>query len=66
MRLKADLTLLFVSVLGVELLFFQRIFGEQGGVYYFNGLAFCLAHSFCFRSFENERQFLIGSSFGWA
>lgn len=42
MRLKADLTLLFVSILWGSAFVFQRIVGEQGGVYYFNGLRFWL------------------------
>ena len=42
MRLKADLTLLLVSVLWGSAFVFQRIVGEQGGVYYFNGLRFLL------------------------
>ena len=42
MRLKADLTLLFVSILWGSAFVFQRIVGEQGGVYYFNGMRFLL------------------------
>jgi drug/metabolite transporter (DMT)-like permease len=42
MRLKADLTLLFVSVLWGSAFVFQRVVGEQGGVYFFNGLRFLL------------------------
>jgi drug/metabolite transporter (DMT)-like permease len=42
MRLKADLTLLFVSMLWGSAFVFQRIVGEQGGVYYFNGMRFLL------------------------
>ena len=42
MRLKADLTLLFVSILWGSAFVFQRVVGEQGGVYYFNGLRFWL------------------------
>jgi drug/metabolite transporter (DMT)-like permease len=42
MRLKADLTLLFVSILWGSAFVFQRIVGEQGGVYYFNGTRFLL------------------------
>jgi drug/metabolite transporter (DMT)-like permease len=42
MRLKADLTLLFVSILWGSAFVFQRIVGQQGGVYYFNGLRFLL------------------------
>ena len=42
MRLKADLTLLLVSVLWGSAFVFQRIVGEQGGVYYFNGMRFLL------------------------
>jgi drug/metabolite transporter (DMT)-like permease len=42
MRLKADLTLLFVSMLWGSAFVFQRIVGQQGGVYYFNGLRFLL------------------------
>jgi drug/metabolite transporter (DMT)-like permease len=42
MRLKADLTLLFVSVLWGSAFVFQRIVGEQGGVYFFNGMRFLL------------------------
>jgi hypothetical protein len=34
MRLKADLTLLFVSVLWGSAFVFQRVVGEQGGVFY--------------------------------
>jgi len=42
MRLKADLTLLLVSILWGSAFVFQRIVGEQGGVYFFNGLRFLL------------------------
>lgn len=42
MRLKADLTLLLVSILWGSAFVFQRIVGEQGGVYLFNGLRFLL------------------------
>lgn len=42
MRLKADLALLFVSILWGSAFVFQRIVGEQGGVYYFNGMRFLL------------------------
>ena len=42
MRLKADLTLLIVSILWGSAFVFQRIVGEQGGVYLFNGLRFLL------------------------
>ena len=42
MRLKADLTLLFVSILWGSAFVFQRIVGQQGGVYYFNGMRFLL------------------------
>jgi drug/metabolite transporter (DMT)-like permease len=42
MRLKADLTLLFVSVFWGSAFVFQRVVGEQGGVYYFNGMRFLL------------------------
>jgi len=42
MRLKADLTLLFVSILWGSAFVFQRIVGEQGSVYYFNGMRFLL------------------------
>ena len=42
MRLKADLTLLFVSILWGSAFVFQRIVGEQGDVYYFNGFRFLL------------------------
>lgn len=42
MRLKADLTLLFVSMLWGSAFVFQRIVGQQGGVYYFNGMRFLL------------------------
>ena len=42
MRLKADLALLFVSMLWGSAFVFQRIVGEQGGVYYFNGMRFLL------------------------
>jgi drug/metabolite transporter (DMT)-like permease len=42
MRLKADLTLLLVSVLWGSAFVFQRVVGEQGGVYYFNGMRFLL------------------------
>jgi drug/metabolite transporter (DMT)-like permease len=42
MRLKADLTLLFISMLWGSAFVFQRIVGEQGGVYYFNGMRFLL------------------------
>jgi drug/metabolite transporter (DMT)-like permease len=42
MRLKADLTLLFVSVLWGSAFVFQRVVGEQGGVFYFNGMRFLL------------------------
>jgi len=46
MRLKADLTLLFISILWGSAFVFQRIVGEQGGVYYFNGLRFLLGAFF--------------------
>ena len=42
MRIKADLTLLFVSILWGSAFVFQRMVGEQGGVYYFNGMRFML------------------------
>lgn len=42
MRLRADLTLLFVSILWGSAFVFQRIVGEQGDVYYFNGMRFLL------------------------
>lgn len=42
MRFKADLTLLFVSVLWGSAFVFQRVVGEQGNVYFFNGLRFLL------------------------
>lgn len=42
MRLKADLTLLFASMLWGSAFVFQRIVGQQGGVYYFNGMRFLL------------------------
>jgi len=42
MRLKADLTLLFVSMLWGSAFVFQRIVGERGSVYYFNGMRFLL------------------------
>lgn len=42
MRLKADLMLLFVSILWGSAFVFQRMVGEQGGVYFFNGLRFLL------------------------
>ncbi|MBN1451390.1 MAG: DMT family transporter [Anaerolineales bacterium] len=42
MRLKADLTLLFVSMLWGSAFVFQRIVGAQGSVYYFNGMRFLL------------------------
>ena len=40
MRFKADLTLLLISVLWGSAFVSQRIVGEQGGVYYFNGMRF--------------------------
>ena len=42
MRLKADLTLLLVTILWGSAFVFQRIVGEQGGVYFFNGMRFLL------------------------
>ena len=42
MRLKADLTLLFVSLLWGSAFVFQRIVGELGGVYFFNGMRLLL------------------------
>jgi len=42
MRLKADLTLLLVSLLWGSAFVFQRIVGEQGVVYIFNGMRFLL------------------------
>ena len=43
MRLKADLTLLLVSVLWGSAFVAQRVVGQMGGVYYFNGLRYLLA-----------------------
>lgn len=43
MRLKADLTLLLVSILWGSAFVAQRIAGQMGGVYYFNGLRYLLA-----------------------
>lgn len=43
MRLKADLTLLFVSILWGTAFVAQRVAGQLGGVYYFNGLRYMLA-----------------------
>ena len=42
MRFKADLALLCVSVLWGSAFVFQRMVGEQGSVYYFNGFRFFL------------------------
>lgn len=42
MRLKADLLLLLVSILWGSAFVFQRIAGEQGVVYFFNGVRFLL------------------------
>ncbi|WKZ45757.1 MAG: DMT family transporter [Anaerolineales bacterium] len=43
MRLKADLTLLLVSILWGSAFVAQRVAGQMGGVYYFNGLRYLLA-----------------------
>lgn len=43
MRLKADLTLLFVSILWGSAFVAQRVAGQLGGVYYFNGVRYLLA-----------------------
>jgi drug/metabolite transporter (DMT)-like permease len=43
MRLKADLTLLLVSILWGSAFVAQRVAGQLGGVYYFNGLRYLLA-----------------------
>ncbi|MCC6299739.1 MAG: DMT family transporter [Anaerolineales bacterium] len=43
MRLKADLTLLIVSILWGSAFVAQRVAGQMGGVYYFNGLRYLLA-----------------------
>lgn len=43
MRVKADLTLLFVSILWGSAFVAQRIAGQLGGVYFFNGLRYLLA-----------------------
>lgn len=42
MRFKADLTLLFISIVWGSAFVFQRIVAEQGVVYYFNGARFLL------------------------
>ena len=42
MRFKADLTLFFISMLWGSSFVFQRIVGQQGGIYFFNGLRFLL------------------------
>ena len=55
MRLKADLTLLFISILWGSAFVFQRIVGEQGGVYYFNGMRFLLG-AFILLPFVRKRQ----------
>lgn len=43
MRLKADLTLLSVSILWGSAFVAQRVAGQLGGVYYFNGVRYFLA-----------------------
>lgn len=43
MRLQADLTLLLVSILWGSAFVAQRVAGQLGGVYYFNGLRYLLA-----------------------
>ncbi len=43
MRLKADLTLLFVSIIWGSAFVAQRIAGQMGGVYLFNGARYILA-----------------------
>jgi drug/metabolite transporter (DMT)-like permease len=55
MRLKADLTLLFISILWGSAFVFQRIVGEQGGVYYFNGMRFLLG-AFILLPFIRKRE----------
>jgi drug/metabolite transporter (DMT)-like permease len=66
MRLKADLTLLIVSVLWGSAFVFQRVVGEQGGVYYFNGMRFLLGAVILFpfiwkkREISREQWFWMG------
>jgi drug/metabolite transporter (DMT)-like permease len=55
MRLKADLTLLCISILWGSAFVFQRIVGEQGGVYYFNGMRFLLG-AFILLPFIRKRE----------
>ena len=43
MRLKADLTLLIVSVIWGSAFVAQRVAGQMGSVYYFNGARYLLA-----------------------
>lgn len=64
MRLKADLTLLFISILWGSAFVFQRIVGEQGGVYYFNGLRFWLG-AFLLVPFIRKRHPASGKQWLW-
>jgi drug/metabolite transporter (DMT)-like permease len=43
MRIKADLTLLLVSIIWGSAFVAQRVAGQMGGVYYFNGARYLLA-----------------------
>lgn len=64
MRLKADLTLLFVSLLWGSAFVFQRIAGEQGVVYYFNGTRFLLG-AFILLPFMRKRKPISRDQWLW-
>ena len=64
MRLKADLTLLFVSMLWGSAFVFQRIVGVQGGVYYFNGLRFMLG-AFFLTPFLRKQKKISREQWAW-
>ncbi len=69
MRLKADLTLLFISVIWGSAFVAQRVAGQVGSVYIFNGMRYLLAAlvvlPFGHYSFKNTNSKMSNGQFKW-
>ena len=70
MRLKADITLFIISIIWGSAFVAQRVAGQVGSVYIFNGVRYLLAAlvvlPFAFRSFKNANSKCpMDKSNGW-
>ncbi|MBE0683842.1 MAG: DMT family transporter [Anaerolineales bacterium] len=69
MRLKADITLFIISIIWGSAFVAQRVAGQVGSVYIFNGVRYLLAAlvvlPFAFRSFKNANSKLSNGQIKW-